>query len=1035
MRANTAIFVLGMHRSGTSAMMSGLQEMGVHLGDALVELDPQSGEAPLFEDARVLKIHDSILQRFDCSWQSLQPLPREWWRSAIVSDLKQHLMDLIRAEFVHQPAWGIKDPRLSLLAPLWLDICMELGSQPKFIVMFRHPAEVAQSLAKRDGVMTERAQLLWLYYSLFAEYHTRGYCRTFLSFEKLLREGSPLISSLQAVLDNQFPRQGRLHQPVDPALRHHRDDSAPESPWLAEVYGQLTAAEHNRDCLQQSRLDQLRTQFETATDLFSPIQRQQRLQIEELERGFRQAGSTAEEQQSQLYQLGDGITQAWQTISAQKSQLEDQQAELTKTVATLEQRERDLLDLNQRIDQLSRSEPSPADQDGTLHGDAHQPMKARECCDGSPTSTGEDAAEPRYQSEIDLGVVNNAHSKVYRCIEEASQNRSMRVLDVGCSTGYLGHELRNAGHEVWGVDPSPQATAEARAKLDHVYTGSIQDFFDEPEHRSLAFDFVVFGDVLEHLASPTAILARCSEFLSERGSIIASLPNVAHLAVRLMLLEGRWEYQDTGILDRSHVKFYTRDSIISTFSECGYEIVSLDPVRLPLEEMPIGVNEPLLRTVAPHITDSEQDVFQYVIQVRAAGDGVDVAAANSRFMLRRSHRILCLLPAPESTLVDIRLKAPLAKLTQLQGGEFRINSIHEIDRDDLDWSDVVVLQREANPHVLDVMTELRELNKTVIFEIDDLLTDVPAYLTVHDHCVRMRPYLEKALQMADAVTVSTEPLRHQLIAHNENTFLVPNCSAPVYPVINHYDVEADPLGEPLSEENLPAPQATLVIASSDTVRVDFIMLTLRRLLDEADPAIRLVGIGPPGRFLRKQGFEIEVHPMMEYDHFKAFLANLENAIGIIPLDDSVFNRCKSAIKYLDYSFAGIPSICSSIPPYSDVITNGSNGFLCPEDPDAWFDTIKELSSSAMLRKKIARAALVYCQREHGLYRSAAAWRNVLARCSPRPTRQTSDSKRPFQSVKRTLIGHLLRPKSYHYALRLLKYQGMSGVVSRVRSLV
>lgn len=1032
--------------------------MGVYIGDCLVPVDPQSGQAPLFEDSRVLKIHDSILEVFDSSWQDIQQLPDEWWQSAIVADLKQQLLDLICGEFVDQPIWAIKDPRLSLLAPLWLDICRQLNSDPKFIIMYRHPDEVAQSLLKRDDLMPEKSQLLWLYYSLFAEYNTRGYSRTFFAFEKLLRQDFCPLHALESTLDIQFPERSRLNQFFDPALKHYSEDRVPQSHWIAEVFDQFVLADEHPQQLQQARMDQLRVQFIAATKLFSPVQRQQQLHIEEIDRGFIQADGTVDEQKSQLRHLGDGFKQAAETIEVQKSQFEKQQAGFDQAVAMLKEREKDLqIAIEQRI-QLEQAQQLSINQINTLQQNLKDAERqVREALDRCKLLEDEDndldksheagaidsqmpvtdvaipnldvagKEEPRYQSEIDLRVINNAHSKIYRCIEEASLGQSKRVLDVGCSTGYLGYELKNSGHDVWGVDLSSAATAVATEKLDHVYTGSIEAFFSAPEHQDLKFDFIIFGDVLEHLVDPGGILERCKAFLSDNGSIIASLPNVAHLAVRLMLLEGRWEYQNTGILDRTHLKFFTRDSIVSTFSDCGYEIVSLDPVRLALEEMDIGVNEPLLSKVAPQLTDDEQDVFQYVIHVRRDAESEDLQIANSKFMLKRSHKILCLLPAPESTLVDIRLKAPLNKLTQLFGGEFRINSIHEIDQDDLNWSEAVVLQREANPHVLDVIAQLAKLKKKVIFEIDDLLTDVPEYLTVHEHCVKMRPHLEEALRMADAVTVSTGLLKEQLAVHNENIFVVPNCASTAFPPINHYDVEADPAAR--------VPQATLLIASSDTVRVDFIMLTLKRLLDEKDLAIKLVGIGPPGKFLKEKGFDIEVHPMMEYDHFKAFLAGQENAIGLIPLDDSVFNRCKSAIKYLDYGVAGIPSVCSNIPPYSDVITHGKNGFLCPEDAGAWFEAIKQLSTSALLRKKIARAALAHCQKEHGMYRSAAAWQNVLDRCNVRPVRVLVNTDLPFLHSTRPFLEHLFRPKSYLYALRILKLHGLRGIVNRIRSLV
>lgn len=118
--------------------------------------------------------------------------------------------------------------------------------------------------------------------------------------------------------------------------------------------------------------------------------------------------------------------------------------------------------------------------------------------------------------------------------------------------------LKNAGHEVWGVEMNPDAAELAKSVLDFVYVGTIKAFLISEFAHQNKFDYIVFGDVLEHLPYPSEILKKCKSILISGGGIVASIPNVAHLAVRVMLLEGRWEYRDVGIMDNTHLRFFDK---------------------------------------------------------------------------------------------------------------------------------------------------------------------------------------------------------------------------------------------------------------------------------------------------------------------------------------------------------------------------------------------------------------------------------------------------------------------------------------------
>ncbi len=135
--------------------------------------------------------------------------------------------------------------------------------------------------------------------------------------------------------------------------------------------------------------------------------------------------------------------------------------------------------------------------------------------------------------------------------------RNLRVLDVGCGSGMHGAELRRRyGHRVTGVDLSPSAIGTARTRLEAAYIADITRPADYPFDTRDGFDLIVFSDILEHVNDPDAVLSAHLKLLKPGGRVLVSLPNVAIWNVRLELLFGRFEYQDTGTLDRTHVRFF-----------------------------------------------------------------------------------------------------------------------------------------------------------------------------------------------------------------------------------------------------------------------------------------------------------------------------------------------------------------------------------------------------------------------------------------------------------------------------------------------
>lgn len=150
-----------------------------------------------------------------------------------------------------------------------------------------------------------------------------------------------------------------------------------------------------------------------------------------------------------------------------------------------------------------------------------------------------------------------------------------RVLEVGCANGALSEYLtRQLGCEVVGVEWNSQAALQAGRYCTHVIVGDVEkDALDRAEGR---FDAITFGDVLEHLVSPGTVLKRCRQLLSSRGFVLISVPNVAHYTLRLSLLRGRFDYQQRGMLDHTHLRFFTLRTARRMLIDAGYQIAAFD---------------------------------------------------------------------------------------------------------------------------------------------------------------------------------------------------------------------------------------------------------------------------------------------------------------------------------------------------------------------------------------------------------------------------------------------------------------------------
>jgi 2-polyprenyl-3-methyl-5-hydroxy-6-metoxy-1,4-benzoquinol methylase len=182
----------------------------------------------------------------------------------------------------------------------------------------------------------------------------------------------------------------------------------------------------------------------------------------------------------------------------------------------------------------------------------------------------------RYTLKVDP---HSSHSVILRWLGEG---RGRRLLDVGAADGLLSRELTARGWRVTALEADPGQAAAAAGACEAVV---VADLDHAVPALAGGFDAIVYGDVLEHLRDPGGVLAALDRYLAPAGQVVISVPNVAHLWMRLSLAAGRFEYGERGILDRTHLRFFTRRSLAALLAGAGLAVVRMTATPVPLYQV------------------------------------------------------------------------------------------------------------------------------------------------------------------------------------------------------------------------------------------------------------------------------------------------------------------------------------------------------------------------------------------------------------------------------------------------------------------
>jgi len=186
------------------------------------------------------------------------------------------------------------------------------------------------------------------------------------------------------------------------------------------------------------------------------------------------------------------------------------------------------------------------------------------------------AATPRYVLKPDP---HSSHSIILAWLGEG---RGRRILDVGAADALVGRRLTERGWRVTGIEGDPALAQAGAPYCERMITANLNR--EVPEVQG-PFDAILYGDVLEHLIDPSRVLVELNRSLVPDGFVIVSVPNIAHLYIRLLLLLGRFDYLDRGILDNTHLRFFTARSLRALLDDAGLVVERFSATPAPLYQM------------------------------------------------------------------------------------------------------------------------------------------------------------------------------------------------------------------------------------------------------------------------------------------------------------------------------------------------------------------------------------------------------------------------------------------------------------------
>lgn len=500
------------------------------------------------------------------------------------------------------------------------------------------------------------------------------------------------------------------------------------------------------------------------------------------------------------------------------------------------------------------------------------------------------------------------------------------VLEIGCAAGQLGaaYKSLNPACRYLGVELDAAAAGEAERLLDKVWAGDVEKF--QPKKLGLApqsLDCLIYGDILEHLADPWTVLSRHVPLLKDDGVLLACIPNVQHWSILADLMQGRWQYRDEGLLDRTHLRFFTLESVLDMLRAAGLAVLDVQARRF---------NEKAFAAfycaVEPALINLGIDRARFQAQAGA----MQYVVRATRVPVASPLLVHSLMLKPVAACNDVRIMHVNACLATIPG----VSVLQEVLKADLspgvDGDKIFVWQRPILTH--DDRARLEAVVKAgyvVVVEFDDHPMRWPA--------IAQNDYL--TYRGVHAVQTSTPVLGEFYRQFN-----------PEVRVFSNQIRQLPPWREPAGGD------APLTVFFGALNRED----DWKALMPQLNQAIRR----NPGRmrfevihdrlfFDALETQEKRFTPTCPYPRYCELLAGSD--IALLPLQDTEFNRMKSDLKFIEAAAHGAVALASPTV-YRDTLEDGVTGLLF-SDANEFSGRLQQLLEDADLRLALRRHARQY----------------------------------------------------------------------------
>ena len=469
------------------------------------------------------------------------------------------------------------------------------------------------------------------------------------------------------------------------------------------------------------------------------------------------------------------------------------------------------------------------------------------------------------------------------------------ILDVGCAQGALGSDYlrRNPSCRVLGIELDEQAASHARQRLSEVFVGDVEKVpmpFEVPE----GIDCIIYGDVLEHLTDPWLVLKEHAKYLSAQGTVLVCMPNVEHWSFVARLLTGSFDYEDQGLFDRTHLRWFTPRTMARALAEAGLALSDAAPRPIATERA-----EQFTNMLTPALQAMGVDPQEYLnrsipLQV--------IWRARKADILRME--VSATMLAPQGGVSDVRVVEPLRALCTDSSIFSSIVAEAALKPQLGDTPRVAILHRPLllGESGLARVRALLAQDYVVVSEFDDH----PVFM--EERGVNLDELL--TFRGVHAVQTSTPALAEALLADNPEVAVFPNAVFELPPVRNFQDMEHLTLFfGALNRQNDWAP---LMPVLNEVARAVGDRLRFRVVFDEAF-------------------FNALETPHKSFEPAMVDYASYMNELGLadisfMPLEDNAFNRAKSDLKFIEAGSARVCALASNVV-YGGSIQDGKTGVL------------------------------------------------------------------------------------------------------------